>query len=109
MSEAEKMAVALEAHGMTGAAALLRAQAKEIEKLRQQNSEWLAANGPGGWINDLRVEVERLRAAAKYAEHIDATPESQRETMLHDTLTERDALRAEVARLRVDAATRTEK
>jgi hypothetical protein len=47
-------------------------------------------------IAELEAEVERLKAAAKYAEHIDATPENQRETMLHDALTERNALRAQI-------------
>lgn len=40
-------------------------------------------------------EIERLEGAAKYAEHIDATPENQRETMLHDALTERDTQAAQ--------------
>jgi len=47
-------------------------------------------------IAELEAEVERLKVAAKYAEHIDATPENQRETMLHDALTERNALRAQI-------------
>lgn len=47
-------------------------------------------------IESLSAEVERLTAAAKYAEHIDATPENQRETMLHDALTERDQLSAQL-------------
>jgi hypothetical protein len=47
-------------------------------------------------IAELEAEIERLKAAAKYAEHIDATPENQRETMLHDALTERNALRAQI-------------
>lgn len=33
----------------------------ELTTARKTNSEWLAANGPGGWINDLRDENERLR------------------------------------------------
>ena len=39
------------------------------------------------------AEIERLKLSATYAEHIDATPENRLQTMLHDTLTERDALR----------------
>jgi len=54
-------------------------------------------------IAELEAEVERLKAAAKYAEHIDATPENQRETMLHDALTERNALRAQIEALQRDA------
>jgi len=54
-------------------------------------------------IAELEAEVERLKAAAKYAEHIDATPENQRETMLHDALTERNALRAQIETLQCDA------
>jgi len=54
-------------------------------------------------IAELEAEVERLKAAAKYAEHIDATPENQRETMLHDALTERNALRAQIETLQRDA------
>lgn len=29
-------------------------------ELERQNSEWLAANGPGGWIDDLRKKVAEL-------------------------------------------------
>lgn len=50
------------------ATAMVEQKEKEIARLRDEltaarktNSEWLAANGPGGWINDLRVENERLR------------------------------------------------
>ena len=46
------------------------------------------------WLNG---EVERLKTAAKYAEHIDATPANQRETMLHDLITERNELRQQLA------------
>ena len=45
----------------------------------------------------LKAEVERLKTAAKYAEHIDATPANQRETMLHDLITERNELRQQLA------------
>lgn len=45
---------------------------------------------------ELQSRVAELERAAKYAEHIDAMPENQRETMLHDALTERNALRVEV-------------
>ena len=43
-------------------ACMVECQANEIESLRSQNAEWLAANGPGGWIDDLRsrlAEAER--------------------------------------------------
>lgn len=43
----------------------------------------------------LQARVKELEVAAKYADHIDSTPENQRETMLYDTLVERDALKAE--------------
>ena len=46
----------------------------------------------------LKAEVERLKTAAKYAEHIDATPANQRETMLHDLITERNELRQQLAK-----------
>lgn len=36
----------------------------ELTAARKTNSEWLAANGPGGWINDLRDENAKLRASA---------------------------------------------
>ena len=45
----------------------------------------------------LKAEVERLKVAAKYAEHTDTTPENQRETMLHDLITERDGLMQRLA------------
>lgn len=32
----------------------------ELTAARKTNSEWLAANGPGGWINDLRDENAKL-------------------------------------------------
>lgn len=38
--------------------------------------------------------AEGLEDAVKYCELIDATPENQHETMLYDTLVERDQLRA---------------
>jgi DNA repair exonuclease SbcCD ATPase subunit len=42
----------------------------------------------------LRKERGVLLISAKYAEHIDATPQNQLQTILHDTLKERDALQA---------------
>ena len=33
----------------------------ERDALRIQVAQWLAANGPGGWINELRKDSERLR------------------------------------------------
>lgn len=42
----------------------LRAQhQREVEALRENNMGWLQANGPCGWIDDLRREVGALRAA----------------------------------------------
>lgn len=47
-----------------------------------------------------RTEAARLaaenRPCCPYGELIDATPENQRETMLHDALTERDELQAQL-------------
>jgi DNA repair exonuclease SbcCD ATPase subunit len=34
---------------------------EELERLREDNRGWLAANAPGGWIDDLRKENQRLR------------------------------------------------
>lgn len=52
---------------------------------------------PAAAYEALQKENAELKEAAKYAEHIDATPSNQRETMLYDTLIERDALKAESA------------
>jgi hypothetical protein len=65
--------------------------------------EATAARQAADVIESLQAEVERLKAAAKYAEHIDATPDNQRETMLHDALTERNALRTQIKSARRDA------
>jgi hypothetical protein len=37
-------------------------QADQIAELEKQQREWLAANSPNGWIDELRKEVEALRA-----------------------------------------------
>jgi len=37
----------------------LIAAAARIRELESQNREWLAANAPGGWIDDMRRELER--------------------------------------------------
>jgi regulator of replication initiation timing len=55
-------------------------------------------------IAQLEADNDRLRLAAKYCEEIDAAPENQRETMLYDTITERNQLRVEVERLRMQLA-----
>lgn len=47
--------------GLRDEIARLRA---ELTAARKTNSEWLAANGPGGWINDLRDENAKMRASA---------------------------------------------
>lgn len=52
---------------------------------------------PAAAYESLQKENAELKEAAKYAEHIDATPANQRETMLYDTLKERDTLKAESA------------
>jgi len=39
-------------------------QLAEIAALRETNSGWLKANGPGGWIDALRAQNERLKAPA---------------------------------------------
>jgi len=52
---------------------------------------------PAAALEALQAENAKLKEAAKYAEHIDATPVNQRETMLYDTLVERDTLRIENA------------
>lgn len=36
--------------------------AHERNQLRVQLREWQAANEPGGWIDDMRKEIVRLRA-----------------------------------------------
>lgn len=51
-------------------------------------------------VTRLTKEVERLTIAAKYAEHIDATPENQLQVTLYDACIERDQFRAEVERLK---------
>jgi len=48
-------------------------------------------------LEALQAENAKLKESAKYSEHIDATPANQRETMLYDTLVERDTLRTENA------------
>ena len=45
-------------------------------------------------VENLTAERDELVIAAKYAEHIDTTPENQLQTMLYDTLVERDALKS---------------
>lgn len=54
-----------------------------------------------------RTEAARLaaenRPCCPYGELIDATPENQRETMLHDALTERDELQAQLTAERARA------
>ena len=42
----------------------------ERDEAREANRDWLLQNGPGGWINDLRVEVERLRALLREARKV---------------------------------------
>lgn len=71
----------------------------EVERLKEEADESLRANQLL-WreVERLRGEVERLRIAAKYSEEVDATPENQRETILYDTLVERDALKADAER-----------
>lgn len=39
------------------------ADAQRIAELKRQNSEWLAANGQGGWIDDLRWKAAELEKA----------------------------------------------
>ena len=60
-------------------------------------------NSKGMWVRYVdwqRTEAARLaaenRPCCPYGELIDATPENQRETMLHDALTERDELQAQL-------------
>lgn len=48
----------------------------------------------------MRAERDAWKEAAKYAEHIDATPENQLQTMLFDVLIERDSLKADADRYR---------
>ena len=49
-----------------------RAQAAEIERLQGTLSEWLMANGPGGWIDEMRADAERYRWLAGFCR---STPE----------------------------------
>ena len=65
---------------IVGFGTVVQAMQAEIDELRAALAERDA-------------EIERLKLSATYAEHIDATPENRLQTMLHDTLTERDALR----------------
>ena len=39
-----------------------------LERAEKTNSAWLRANAPGGWIDDLRVECDALRAKIKAME-----------------------------------------
>ena len=48
-------------------------------------------------VAELEAELATAKLAAKYAEHIDATPENQWQTMLHDALTERGLLTLQLA------------
>ena len=40
----------------------------ERDQLRETNADWLAANAPGGWIDNLRVINAELIAALQYIE-----------------------------------------
>lgn len=64
----------------------------ELTAARKTNSEWLAANGPGGWINDLRDENEAL------ASNLRGKHATTGATYAH-LIAERDSLRDENARL----------
>ena len=37
-----------------------------IESLRQQLSEWIAANGPNGWIDELRQQLAEAKAVSDH-------------------------------------------
>lgn len=38
---------------------------RQLEAARTTNREWLAANAPGGWIEEARKDTERLREVAE--------------------------------------------
>ena len=40
---------------------------EQLEKKKESLNLWLKENGPGGWIDDLRVENAKLKEAIKYA------------------------------------------
>lgn len=46
-------------------AAALREAGKRESELRHRIGDWIAANSPGGWIDDLRREVEKLKKTVK--------------------------------------------
>jgi uncharacterized protein YfcZ (UPF0381/DUF406 family) len=56
-------------------------------------------------LAEAQAQVKELEVSAKYAVHIDATPENQRETMLYDALIERDNLRQQLAEAQALAVT----
>ena len=64
----------------------------KLEAAEKTKSDWLRANAPGGWIDDLRTERDELRDSLAL--------ESQENGALRDSVDraceERDALRAEV-------------
>ena len=54
------------------AATMLRQQAEQIESLTKMlvisddtHQMWMKANAPGGWIDDLRIERDALKADAE--------------------------------------------
>jgi len=71
-------------------------QARYVEEIEADCAETRIIY-PAAALEALQAENAKLKEAAKYAEHIDATPVNQRETMLYDTLVERDTLRIENA------------
>ena len=36
-----------------------------LERVEKTNRDWLRANSPGGWIDDLRMERNDMRAAVR--------------------------------------------
>ena len=92
---------------MLAAADEIERLAARLEAAEKTNKEWLRANAPGGWIDNLRVENETLAAnlrgkhstaGATYA-HLIAERDALRAAVQHEAACV-EAAKAEIAALR---------
>ena len=92
---------------MLAAADEIERLAARLEAAEKTNKEWLRANAPGGWIDNLRVENETLAAnlrgkhstaGATYA-HLIAERDALRAALRHEADCV-EAAKAEIAALR---------
>ena len=102
---------------MLAAADEIERLAARLEAAEKTNKEWLRANAPGGWIDNLRVENETLAAnlrgkhstaGATYA-HLIAERDALRAAVQHEAACV-EAAKAEIAALRakIEAAEQQE-